>query len=803
MMRLLWRFFAWGMLLTFVGLIGTVLVFHHYGKELPSYTQLANYKPAITSRFYASDGCLFGEYAFEKRLYVPIDAIPPLVIQAFLSAEDKNFYHHFGIDPLSILSAAIHNISRLQESKRPIGASTITQQVARNFLLTDISTLISLDRKIKEAILAFRIEQAYSKDYILELYLNQIYLGAGAYGVASAALTYFNKRLDDLTLDEIAYLAGLPKAPSHYHPIKSPNAAKIRRDYVIKRMEEDNVITHDQAQKAYKAELTIKPRLSGQVTKADFFAEEVRREMVDQYGEKALYKEGFVVRTTLKPHLQAMAEASLKEGLIKYDRRHGWRGPLKHLESLSAWQNELKNFTTPLGDDTWQTAVVLDLEKDKAHIGLSSGKGIIPLQHMLWARPYHGPDHVGAIPQKPGDILTVGDIIIVSPLNNHYELQQIPAVSGGLLCMNPQTGAVLAMQGGFSFKLSQYNRATQAKRQPGSAFKGFVYLTALEKGYTPSSIFDDAPFSIDIGHGIGIWRPRNYDNKFKGPMTLRRAFELSRNLVTVRMIYENVGMKNVIETAKRFGITDHMPLQLAMVLGAGETTLLKMVRAHAILANGGTHITPTFIERIQDRQGKTVLKPLSIMSHDSMLDKNHVPRLTDHRQPVTDKVSAYQMISLFEGAVARGTGRALKDLPYAIGGKSGTTNDFKDAWFIAMTPELVVGAYVGFDHPRYLGKHENGGRLAAPIVRSFMEKALKTMPTKPFPIPPGIKLVRVNLNTGKQTPTHGTMILEAFKAGTEQEAYEPSLPILPPDGDPKLPPPIPSQDLSPGMEGLY
>lgn len=778
MVLFLWRGLAWLLLLGIVGLGGVAGIFYYFGSGLPSYQQLAHYKPPIATRFYASDGRLFAEYAFEKRLYVPLQAIPPLVIKAFLAAEDKNFYSHMGIDPLSIVSAAITNISRLHESKRPIGASTITQQVARNFLLTDISTLVSLERKIKEAILALRIEQAYSKDYILELYLNQIYLGSSAYGVAAAALTYFNKHLRDLTIEEAAFLAGLPKAPSHYDPRKSPQAAKARRDYVIKRMAEEGVITAAQAHESYQTPLVIKKRDPGQVVKADFFAEEVRREILDKYGEKALYQEGFAVRTTLDPGLQAIAEKALRQGLMRYDRKHGWRGPLAHIQgSLEDWKKLLKTVPSPAGKDPWTMAIVLNVDKSKAHLGLESmQEGILPFEEMKWARAYHSADDVGAPPKQPADVLKQGDVILVEALEGKkdtYALRQIPKVSGALLCIDPHKGSVLAMQGGFSFQLSQYNRATQARRQPGSAFKSFVYLAALEKGLTPSTIIDDAPFSLNLGSGLGVWRPHNYDGKFKGPITLRRAFELSRNLVTVRITHQKVGIKRVMETAKRFGILDSVSYQPSMVLGALETTLLRMVKAHAILINGGKDVIPTFIERVQDRHGKAVLARQDMTCEENLSDSTFPPFLHEKRKEITDKITAYQMVSLFEGVVARGTGRALSLLQRPVGGKSGTTNDFKDAWFIGCTPTLVVGVYVGFDQPSYLGKDESGGRLAAPIVKEFMEEALRPIPTTPFPVPAGIKLVRVNVNTGRivSVTEKGPVILEAFRAGTEEEAF--------------------------------
>lgn len=823
-LRLLFNLLSWFLWLGVLGVLAGVGVFYYFGSGLPNYQQLAHYKPPVTTRFYANDGRLFGEYAFEKRLYVPLSAIPPQVIHGFLAAEDKNFYSHLGVDPLSILSAAITNISRIQESKRPIGASTITQQVARNFLLQDISTLVSLDRKIKEAILAFRIEQAYSKDYILELYLNQIYLGSGAYGVAAAALTYFNKSLDELTLEECAFLAGLPKAPSHYDPRKAYEAAKGRRNYVIKRMEEEGFITTDSAQKAMASPLETRKRHAGQTVKADFFAEEVRRELLEKFGEKVLYTEGLTVRSTLDPKLQTLAETSLRQGLIDYDRRHGWRGPVIHKDLADqSWQEALKSVIPPSGKTPWLLAIVTGLDPKKATLGLENSQtGFLPTAEIAWARPYLSADSKGPSPQKPADILKIGDVILVSSLNTDhktYSLQQIPKISGALIAMDPHTGGVLAMQGGYSFDISQFNRATQAKRQTGSAFKTFVYLTALERGLTPSTIIDDAPLSIDLGYGLGIWRPRNYDGKFKGPITLRRAFELSRNLVTVRIAQQKIGMKYIVETAKRFRIVDHMPMQLAMVLGAGESTLIKMTAAHAMIANGGKDVNPTFIERAQDRQGKTLLLNQQTICDDNVTSLHLPPTLTDVRKQITDPVTAYQMISLQEGVIARGTGRALKVLNRPLGGKSGTTNDFKDAWFIASSPHLVVGVVIFFDHPTYMGKDESGGRLAAPIARDFIKEALDGTPAVPFPAPAGIKFVKVNVMSGRTTSSSQDAILEVFRSGTEdivqtsnpymtdqdpQHSNEPESTVNPSYTPPLLPPdPKTLEAPAPALDGLY
>ncbi len=775
-------------LVVLIGSASGLLVLYYYGAGLPDYNQLAKYEPPILTRFYANDGRMYAEYAAEKRLFVPLDAIPSHVIQAFISAEDKNFYDHIGVDFMSIVSAAITNISRIQSSKRPIGASTITQQVARNFLLTDISTKVSLERKIKEAILAFRIEQAFTKNHILELYLNEIYLGSGSYGVAAAALNYFNKGLNELTVGEVAFLAALPKAPSRYHPSKAPQLARTRRDYVLRRMLEDGCISPEIAQKEMEQPVNIRSRAPADIVKAEYFAEEVRRELVGKYGERVLYQEGMTVRTTLDPTLQKIAAQAFRGGLIDYDRRHGWRGPLKtvvltpaerlYQKNEGVWIKTLQDIHFPVGKGDWKAAIVLDLKANQAIIGLEDATiGNIALTELQWARKHISAGALGPVIRQPKDVLAVGDIILVENLSSarqdkvaskNYALRQIPQVSGGLLVMDPHTGRVLAMQGGFSFDISQYNRTTQAMRQTGSAFKTFVYLTALERGLTPATKIDDAPFTIQLGYGLGTWSPRNYEENFWGLLTLRRAFELSRNTVTVRMTHEYVGMKNVVETAKRFGIMDHMPLQLAMVLGAGETTLLKMVRATSMIANGGKEITPTFIDRIQNRHGKTVFTDPAL-SYTGPLDSvETVPSLKDKRKQIIDSATAYQMVSLMEGVATRGTGKCLQELGRPVAGKSGTTNDFKDAWFIGFTPDLVVGVYVGFDQPRYMGMHESGGRLASPIVKNFLKMALANTPATPFRIPPGIKLVRLDPLTGLPAASGDkNSIWEAFKTGTE------------------------------------
>lgn len=766
--------------LVFCGVIGAgagIYIFYQFGRGLPDYKHLATYEPPVVTRMYANDGRLFAEYAHERRVFVPIEAIPQRVIKTFLAAEDKNFYEHFGIDIPGIVRSVVMNVKRARDNRRPIGASTITQQVARNFLLADIAHEVSFKRKIKEAILALRIEQAFTKDHILELYLNEIFLGNNSYGVAAAALNYFNKTLDQLTVSEAAFLAGLPKAPSKYDPKRHPELAVQRRNYVITRMVEEGVITQEQADEAMKEPITFNHRDSAEVVRADYFAEEVRRILLHDYGEKALYQGGLTVRTTVDPRLQAIAEKTFRQGLETYDRRHGWRGPVTNIDISQDWLTALNQVPKPGGIYDWKMAVVLNTTAAAAEIGLQDGtKGKIPLGEMTWAVKFISANERGPAVSSPQMVVKKGDVVLVKVVsqdekNSTYTLKQIPKVSGGLVVIDPHTGRVLAMQGGFDFRQSQYNRVTQAYRQPGSAFKPFVYLTALERGMTPSSVIMDAPFAINMGYGLGVWAPKNYRNDYSGPTTLRVALEKSRNVVTVRLTHDRVGMRNVVETAKRFHIMDHMPMQLAMVLGAGETTLLRLTAAYATVVNGGKEVTPTFFDRIQDRKGKTIkaVDPRTCKGCEQQAWISHtaIPELVDTRPQITEPTTAYQMVSILQGVIDRGTGRSVRKIlgdDRPMGGKTGTSNDEFDAWFIGFTPDMVVGAYLGYDEPRTLGDKETGGRAAAPIVGEFLKEALAGQPAVPFRIPPGIKLVKVDRNSGKRAKGEGPgIITEAFK----------------------------------------
>ncbi|HET8728642.1 MAG TPA: penicillin-binding protein 1A, partial [Alphaproteobacteria bacterium] len=764
-MRFIGWLFSSFVVLLLAGGIGGLLALKYFSRDLPDYTQLADYEPPVTTRLHAGDGRLLAEYATENRLFVPIEAIPEHVIQAFVSAEDQHFYSHSGVDFRGIARAVVTNIRNVLEGRRMIGASTITQQVAKNFLLTNE---YSFERKIREALIAFRIEQAFTKDQILELYLNQIYLGRGSYGVAAAALNYFNKPLADLTLAEAAYLAALPKAPNNYHPVYQYDAAVARRNYVISRMLDDGAIRPEQARAAENEPLEAVSPDATELVRADYFAEEVRRELKQVYGDAALYQGGLSVRTSVDPRLQQIAVRALRNGLVAYDRRHGWRGPLATLDDFDAWPEQLAAIEQPIDAGDWEMAVVLEVDADKAVIGfVDRSRGVLPMEELTWAAPWREDQRVGPTPDRADDVLALGDVVLVESLADdaevtvvtaagevplrRYGLRQIPAVEGALIAMDPHTGRVLAMVGGYSFEESEFNRATQAVRQPGSAFKPFVYLTALEEGYTPSTILLDSPLAIDQGPGLGMWRPTNYEEgSFLGPVPLRVGVEKSRNLMTVRLLQE-IGLEPVRDTAKRFGVYEEMPLLYSMALGAGETTPIKLTAAYAMMVNGGKKIEPTFIDRVQDRTGETVYRHDRrdcAECQDVEWTGQQAPLLPDDREQVTDPVTAYQMVSILEGVVQRGTAVRLRGLGVTLAGKTGTTNESFDTWFVGFSPDLVAGVFVGFDTPRTLGARETGSSAALPIFGAFMADALTGKEVLPFRIPPGVSLVRINPSTG-------------------------------------------------------
>ena len=789
-MRLLLSLLMGLLMLALAGAGALVWVVDHYNHDLPDYTKLANYQPPVTTRVYAGDGRLLAEFAAEKRIFVPIDAVPKRVSSAFLSAEDKSFYQHKGIDPLGIVRAVLTNVENLGSDRRPVGASTITQQVAKNMLL---SGEVSFNRKIKEAILAIRIERAFTKDRILELYLNEIFLGFRSYGVAAAALNYFNKGLDELTIAEAAYLAALPKAPSNYHPERQKDAAVARRNWVIGRMAEDGHITPEEARAAQAEPLAIRKRDETEYVTAEYFAEEVRRELIKLYGERALYEGGLTVRASMDPKLQEAATRSVRQGLIDYDRRHGWRGPITRMENFDTWAKKLASIPMPPGGEAWRLAVVLkDDEATGTEIGLNDGsRGRIPLAELKWARAWREGEGVGPEIRRPSDALKLGDVVLVEPVAKDekgkdlppgsFGLRQIPAVQGGFVALDPHTGRVLAMVGGVSPHMSSFNRATQAMRQPGSSFKPFVYLAALDNGFTPSSLVMDAPFEYDPGFGQPIWRPENYSHQFYGPTPLRAGIEKSRNVMTVRLA-KHIGMDKVKATAERFGIVDNFQPFLPNSLGSGETTVLRLAAAYAMLDNGGRKIEPTFIDRIQDRTGKTIFRhdnrPCEGCRDVAWEPSLSVPAVPEARERIADPRTVYQIVSMLEGVVQRGTATKLLSLGKPLAGKTGTTNDSNDAWFMGFSPDLTVGTYIGFDQPRSLGARETGGSAAVPIFKDFMEVALKDRPATPFRVPPGVRLVRVNPETGALAqPGERKAIWEAFLPGTEPNPDMPA-PVL-------------------------
>jgi penicillin-binding protein 1A len=771
-------------------------------RDLPDYDSLARYEPPVMTRIHAHDGSLMAEYARERRIFVPINVIPKRVIAAYLSAEDKRFYEHGGLDLTGIGRAGYKFITNIvnRSDRRTEGASTITQQVAKNFLLTSDRTL---ERKLKEAILAIRIERAYSKDKILELYLNEIYLGMGSYGVAAAALNYFNKELRDLDIEEAAYLAALPKAPNNYHPFRKAKEATARRNWIIDQMADTGNITAEEARlaKAKPLKVNIRP-LGTQIYAADYFAEDVRRTLVNNFGEDGLYGRGersssgdgringgLSVRTTLDPNLQRMARKALIDGLVTFDREKGWRGPVQKVAVSGDWGATLTGIEVASDLAPWRLGVVVEAQKTKAVVGLrparqSDGSLVadreaveIPFDEMKWARTNRG------APKAVTDVLNPGDVIWVAPKDptkpgGIWSLMQIPEVGGGLVAMDPHTGRVHAVVGGFSFATSQFDRALQAKRQPGSSFKPLVYTAALDNGYKPTSIVLDAPIEIDQGPGKEVWQPKNYDGSSAfGPSTLRLGIEKSRNQMTVRLA-QDMGMPLIVEYAKRFGVYDDLLPVLAMSLGAGETTVLRMCAAYSVLANGGKQVQPTLIDRIQDRWGHPIWRHDKRECKDCKAEKwqgQPEPVLPEDRKQVIDPHSAYQMTSMMEGVVQRGTATIIsKMLPNVpIAGKTGTSNDEKDAWFIGYTPDLVVGVFVGYDTPRPLGKGMTGGHVAAPIFGNFMKMALADKKAVPFRQPPGIRLVRVSLRTGLRAQGgEPDTVMEAFKPSEEpDDAY--------------------------------
>ena len=783
--KLFWSLFSLALIGVGLGIAAVVAVLFYFGHDLPDYHTLANYDPPIVTRTYASDGRLLAEFATEKRVFVPIESVPPLVIHAFISAEDKNFYIHPGIDPTGVARALLKNLAHAGSDKRLKGASTITQQVAKNFLLKDEVTaekgdfIAKIDRKMKEAILSFRIEQAMTKNKILELYLNEIFLGQRAYGVAAASLEYFNKPLNELTIEEAAFLGGLPKAPSDYSPSTHYKEALDRRNYVLREMKENGYITAAEYDVAVAKPIKTIAREADQFVNYPYFSEEVRRKLQELYGEKSLYEGGLIAHATMVPEMQRIGESALRHGLIGYDMRYGLHSEaVAHIDVSKDWHAELMKVMRPAGLGDFQLGAVLSSGDKEAEVGFKDGKtGIITYNKMKWAHK-----RGAAEPKKVSDVLKVGDVWMTENSGEKdttkkgeerpvYWLRQIPAVEGGFIAMDPHTGRIFALAGGFSQELSQFNRATQALRQPGSSFKPFVYLAGLEAGFTPATLILDAPFTLTIP-GLATWRPKNYHEETgSGPMTMRQGLEKSRNLMTIRLA-NYVGMDKVVDISNKFGVIDNLPPMLSMAIGAGETTLLRMVTAYSTFVNGGKKITPTLLDRIQDRHGKTIFvhdkRACDVCGPLAPWNGQATPEIPDTREQIADPRYMYQIVSMLEGVVQRGTGTGIKDIGRPVAGKTGTTNDSKDAWFIGFTPDIIVGAYVGFDDPKPMGGKETGGRIALPIVKEFMQEALKGTPPVPFRVPPGIRLVQVNPDTGtRSSPGDDKSILEAFVEGTE------------------------------------
>ena len=724
-----------------------------YSNNIPDYKFLKNYKPPVSSKVYSGNGDLVADFSKEKRIFVPINTIPENVIHAFLSAEDKNFFKHPGVDAKGVLRAIINNLKNILTSKRLEGASTITQQVAKNFLLTNE---VSINRKIKEAILAFRIERALSKERILELYLNQIYLGSGAYGVAAASLEYFDKSIRELDYAEAALLAALPKAPSKYNPHRNKELAKFRRDLVLRNLFENNFLNQNEYEKLKRENINLKKKKKVYLEDSQYFIEEVRKKVINDLSYEKVYKQGFNINTPINLELQKISTISLRKGLIEYDKRKGWRGALTNKNHNKNWFDGLEKYDLEKSIG-WEISIVREVNKFSAKIETKNNfQGTINYNDIAWTK------------KEFEDLLRPGDIIYVKRINEkEYSLKQIPKINGGIIVMDPYTGRVLALTGGFSFKDSEFNRVTQALRQPGSAFKPFVYALALENNYTPSSLVLDAPLVLDQGSDLKLWKPQNYGKKFYGPSTLRVGLEKSRNLMTVR-IAQDLGINKIVNFSKELEIYENPDELLSISLGSTETTLIKLASAYSSFVNGGKLVKPILIDRIQDSEGNTVVnnelrfcKNCDQISYTS----NDYPEIKDNYKKVFSSETAYQMTSLLEGVVKRGTGKKLKKLKLNLAGKTGTTNENTDAWFIGFTSNLVIGVYVGLDNAESLGKFETGSKTALPIFENFVKIAIKKSDARPFKVADGITMMVVDPSTGEKANFNSkNTITEAYKS---------------------------------------
>ena len=737
------------------GLLSCILIvgiLWNYSNNLPDYKFLKNYKPPVSSKVYSGNGDLVADFSKEKRVFVPFNSIPKNVINAFLSAEDKNFFSHPGVDAKGVIRAVINNISNLLSSKRLEGASTITQQVAKNFLLTNE---VSLNRKIKEAILAFRIERALSKERILELYLNQIYLGSGAYGVAAASLEYFDKSIRDLNYSEAALLAALPKAPSRYNPYRDIEVAKFRRNLVLKNLVDNNYLTKEWYEKLKNENIKLKKTKKIYLEDAQYYIEDVRKTVIDTLSYDKVYKQGFNINTPIDLNLQTIATNSLRDGLIAYDKRKGWRGSLIKKTYNPEWKKDLDKYELE-NSINWKLAIIKKINKFSAEIETQDNKkGIIEYKSISWTK------------KEFNKLLEPGDIVYVKNIReNVYSLEQLPKVNGGIVVMDPYTGRVLALSGGFSFRQSEFNRATQAKRQPGSAFKPFVYALALENNFSPTTLVLDAPLVLDQGEDLKMWKPENYGKKFYGPSTLRAGLEKSRNLMTVR-IAQNLGLEKIINFSKKLKIYENPEELLSISLGSAETTLLKLTSAYSVFVNGGKIVEPILIDRIQDSEGNTIFNnderkcincdEISYLSSD-------FPEIKNNYEQIFSAETAYQMTSILEGVVQRGTAKKLKDLKLNIAGKTGTTNKNTDTWFIGFTSNLLVGVYVGSDNPTPLGRYETGSKTALPIFRNFIKNSVKKSDARPFKAAKDTVMMVVDPLTGQKAKfSSKNTIIEVFK----------------------------------------
>ncbi len=736
-------------LLTGVLIVGVLWT---YSNDIPDYKFLKNYKPPVSSKVYSGKGELVADFSKEKRVFVPYSSIPKNVINAFLSAEDKNFFSHPGVDAKGVLRAFVNNISNIISSKRLEGASTITQQVAKNFLLTNE---ISINRKIKEAILAFRIERALSKERILELYLNQIYLGSGAYGVAAASLEYFDKSIRDLNYSEASLLAALPKAPSKYNPYRNIEVAKFRRNLVLKNLFDNNYITSEWYDKLKNKEIILSKNKKIYLEDAQYFIEDVRKNVIENFSYNKVYKQGFNINTPINLEFQKIATNSLRDGLISYDQRKGWRGPLTNKIYDSNWNKDLKKFHLEKSIG-WTLAIVKNINKFSAEIETRDKiEGVIEYKDITWTK------------KEFKNLLKPGDVIYVKKKNDKkFSLQQLPKINGGIVVMDPYTGRVLALSGGFSFKKSEFNRATQANRQPGSAFKPFVYALALENNYTPTSLVLDAPLVLDQGDDLKMWKPENYGKKFYGPSTLRTGLEKSRNLMTVR-IAQNLGIEKIINFSKDLKIYENPEELLSISLGSAETTLINLTSAYSAFVNGGKLVEPILIDRIQDSEGNTIynnnMRQCIDCNQISYLS-NDYPNIKNNYKQIFSPATAYQITSILEGVVQRGTGKKLRDLKLNIAGKTGTTNKNTDTWFIGFTSNLLVGVYVGSDNPLPLGKYETGSKTALPIFKDFIKQAVTKSDARPFKAAEDTIMMVVDPKTGQKAKfSSKNTIIEVFK----------------------------------------